>query len=287
MSDSPHISVGTQDNFVELVIEKSKSVPVLVDFWADWCAPCKNLMPILAKMADQYAGAFHLVKVNTDDQQGLAMHFGIRSLPTVKLFKDGQPVDEFMGALPEQGVKEFLDRHLKDEIEQFLEQIDGLIASGDSENAIAALGQAMEQLPGNAKVAAKLAGLKVDAGDTDGAKVLIEGLPDEARDSAEIKSILAKFELSEKLSDLPPEQELRTRIEQNPKDSEARDQLSAVLYASDDIEGAMQQLLEIVQRDRAYNDDSGRLQLIKLFEALGSADPLVKTYRRRLATLLN
>ena len=125
-------------------------------------------MPVLAKLADQYAGAFHLVKVNSDEQQALAAHFGVRSLPTVKLFKDGQPVDEFTGALPEQSVREFLDKHLKDEIEAFLEQIDALIESGDTENAMAALNQAREQVPDNPKIVVRIARYKLDNEDIEG-----------------------------------------------------------------------------------------------------------------------
>lgn len=286
MVESQYISVGTQENFVHAVIEKSKQVPVLVDFWADWCAPCKNLMPILAKLAEEYAGKFHLVKVNTDEQQALAMHFGIRSLPTVKLFRDGQPVDEFMGALPEQGVRQFLDRHVGDEVEMFLEQIDNLVAEGDSANAEAALGQAMQQLPDDSRVLLKLAGLRLDRGDVEGARELVDRLPADQLDSPGAKSIQARFALSERASDAPEEGELRAAIERDPNDLKARDQLSAVLYARNDIEGAMEQLLEIVKRDRTWEDDSGRMQLIRMFDALGSSNPIVQKYRRQLAVSL-
>ena len=287
MSDSPHISIGTQENFMDLVIEKSRTVPVLVDFWADWCAPCKNLMPVLAKLADQYAGAFHLVKVNSDEQQALASHFEVRSLPTVKLFKGGQPVDEFTGAQPEQAVRDFIDRHLKDEIELFLEQVDTLLDNGDTENALAALEQARQQVPDNMKIVARMVRYRLDNNDTEAAKELLNSLSDELRNDGEIKAILAQLELSERLSDLPEESELHARIEQDPKDLAARDQLSAVLYANGDIEGAMIQLLEIVKCDRSYEEDSGKVQLIKLFEAVGNGNPLVQTYRRKLASYLN
>jgi putative thioredoxin len=286
MSESPYISVGTQENFVQTVIEKSRQVPVLVDFWADWCAPCKNLMPILSKLAVEYGGKFCLVKVNTDEQQGLAMHFGIRSLPTVKLFRDGQPVDEFMGALPEQAVRQFLDRHVGDEVEMFLEQIDHLIAEGDSANAEAALGQALQQLPDDARVLLKLAGLRLDNGDAEGARELYGRLTPEQLDTPAAKSLEARFALSERASDAPAESELRAAIEREPNDLKARDQLSAVLYARNDIEGAMEQLLEIVKRDRAWEEDSGRVQLLKMFEALGNANPAVQKYRRKLAVSL-
>lgn len=286
MVESQYVSVGTQENFVQAVIEKSKQVPVLVDFWADWCAPCKNLMPILAKLAEEYAGKFHLVKVNTDEQQALAMHFGIRSLPTVKLFRDGQPVDEFMGALPEQGVRQFLDRHVGDEVEMFLEQIDNLVAEGDSANAEAALGQALQQLPDDSRVLLKLAGLRLDRGDVEGARELVDRLPPDQLDSPGAKSIQARFALSERASDAPEEGELRAAIERDPNDLKARDQLSAVLYARNDIEGAMEQLLEIVKRDRTWEDDSGRMQLIRMFDALGSSNPIVQKYRRQLAVSL-
>ncbi|MFT5113343.1 MAG: putative thioredoxin [Parasphingorhabdus sp.] len=286
MSESPHITIANQENFAEAVIEKSKSVPVLVDFWADWCAPCKNLMPILAKLADEYKGAFHLVKVNTDENQNIAVQLGIRSLPTVKLFKDGQPIDEFTGALPEQSVREFLDHHIKDEIEVFLEQVEQLIESGDRENADAALSQALEQNPTMDRVRMRMVHLKMSDGDTEGAKALLEGVTDETRQSAEFKSFEAQFELVEKAAGAPAELELRKLIEENPDDCKARDQLSMVLYAQQDIEGAMQQLLEIVKRDRTYEEDSGRTQLLKLFEALGNGNPIVQKFRRQLSIVL-
>ncbi len=287
MSQSPHVSIGTQDNFVQVVIEKSREVPVLVDFWAEWCGPCKNLMPILSKLADEYAGKFHLVKVNTDEQQAIAMHLGIRSLPTVKLFKNGQPVDEFTGALPEQQVRQFLDHHVRDEIEAFLEQVDQLVAEGQAEDAANALSQALAQVPGDARIILKLAALKLDANDTEGARALYDSLDDAQRDSAEARAIGARFELAERASGAPGEEELRQAIEADPDNLKARDQLSAVLYAQGDVAGAMEQLLEIVRRDRGYEEDSGRTQLIRMFEALGSANPLVKKYRRQLSIALS
>ncbi len=287
MSQSPHISVGTQENFVQAVIEKSKEVPVLVDFWAEWCAPCKNLMPVLAKLADEYDGKFKLVKVNTDEQQGVAMHFGIRSLPTVKLFKDGQPVDEFTGALPEQAVRQFLDHHIRDEVEAFIEQIDQAIEAGHTSDAQQALEQAVAQLPNDVRIVSRLATLKLDGGDADGARALVDGLDADQRDVPEIKSLLARFSLADRASGAPDEDALRAAIAADPGDLKARDQLSAVLYARGDIEEAMQQLLEIVRRDRGYDDDTGRTQLIRMFEALGSANPLVKKYRRQLSIALS
>lgn len=287
MSQSPHVSVATQENFVQVVIEKSKEVPVLVDFWAEWCAPCKNLMPILAKLADEYGGKFHLVKVNTDEQQGIAMHFGIRSLPTVKLFKNGQPVDEFTGALPEQAVRQFLDHHVRDEVEAFVEQIDQLVDEGQLDDAKNALEQAAAQLPGDVRIVSRLAKMALDDDDTEGAREWVDSLDADKRETPEIKSILARFELAERASDAPGEDALRAAIEANPDDLKARDQLSAVLYARGDIEEAMLQLLEIVRRDREYEEDTGRTQLIKMFEALGSANPLVKKYRRQLSIALS
>ena len=287
MSQSPHVSVATQENFVQVVIEKSKEVPVLVDFWAEWCAPCKNLMPILAKLADEYGGKFHLAKVNTDEQQGIAMHFGIRSLPTVKLFKNGQAVDEFTGALPEQAVRQFLDHHVRDEVEAFLEQIDQLIEEGHVADASNALEQAGAQLPGDVRIVSRLAKLKFDDGDADSARAMVDALDAEQRETPEIKSLLARFALAERASDAPGEDALRAAIAADPADLKARDQLSAVLYARGDIEEAMEQLLEIVRRDRAYEEDTGRTQLIRMFEALGSANPLVKKYRRQLSIALS
>lgn len=287
MSASPHVSVATQDNFVQLVIDKSRQVPVLVDFWAEWCAPCRNLTPVLEKLAKEYAGKFELVKVNTDEQQALAMHFGIRSLPTVKLFKDGRPLDEFMGALPEHQVRQFLDHYIRDEIEVFLEQVDELVANGEADNARTVLEQAREQLPDDPRIALKLAVLKMDNGDIDGARTLYDALSAESRDSAEGKSLAARFALADRAGDAPDEAALRAAIERDPGDLKARDQLSAVLYARNDIEGAMEQLLEIVRRDRSYEEDTGRVQLIRMFEALGSANPLVQKYRRQLASSLS
>ncbi len=283
MADSPYIFEVTQENFAQVVLQGSQQQPVLVDFWADWCQPCRMLMPILSNLAEQYNGQFILAKINSDQNQELAAQYGVRSLPTVKLFKNGQPVDEFMGALPESQVREFLDRHIERESDKLLDQAMAILASGDEDAALPLMRKAAELDPKRARIITPLARLLAGKGQTQEALDLLNGLPSSERDSAEASALLAQIEFSQQAADLPDRQTLETRAEAG--DLEARLQLANKLVAEGDYQPAMDQLLAIMQKDRGFQDDIARKTLLKIFDMLGD-DPLVEQYRRKMFNYL-
>ena len=285
MADSPFIKVVNAENFNQVVIEGSRQQPVLVDFWADWCAPCRALMPVLSKLAEEYGGQFILAKVNSDENQGLAQQFGVRSLPTVKLFKDGMPVDEFMGALPESQVREFLDRHIERESDRLLVAAEEALAAGDEDQAMALLQQAREADPRRPEVITALARLLAGRGDAEQAEQLLNALPAADRDSPEVAALLAELEFARAAGDGESAAELTQRLKADPDDSETRFRLAQKLLAEKQYEAAMQQLLTLMQKDREFNDDAARKTLLKVFDMLGD-DPLVAEYRRKMFNLL-
>ncbi len=285
MADSPFIKVVNAENFNQVVIEGSRQQPVLVDFWADWCAPCRALMPVLSKLAEEYGGQFILAKVNSDENQGLAQQFGVRSLPTVKLFKDGMPIDEFMGALPESQVREFLDRHIERESDRLLVAAEEALAAGDEDQAMALLQQARELDPRRPEVITALARLLAARGDAEQAEQLLNALPAADRDSPEVAALLAELEFARAAGDGESVAELTQRLEADPNDSETRFRLAQKLLAEKQYEAAMQQLLTLMQKDREFNDDAARKTLLKVFDMLGD-DPLVAEYRRKMFNLL-
>ncbi len=283
MADSPYIFEVTADNFSQVVLQGSQQTPVLVDFWADWCQPCRMLMPVLGKLAEEYKGQFILAKVNSDENQALAQQYGVRSLPTVKLFKQGQPVDEFMGALPEGQVREFLDRHIERESDKLLDQAMAMLAAGDQETALTLLRKANDMDPGRARLAVPLARLLIDKGDAGEAEALLKALPVDERDSADAAALLAQLEFSQQASGLPDRETLEQQAEAG--DLKARLQLANKLVAEGEYEAAMNHLLTIMQKDRGFEDDIGRKTLLKIFDMLGD-DPLVEQYRRKMFNYL-
>ena len=284
MADSPFIIDVTRGNFAE-VIEASSRVPVLLDFWASWCQPCHALMPVLAKLAEEYQGKFLLGKLNTEEEQEIAAQFGIRSIPTVKLFRDGQPVDEFMGALPEQAVREFLDRHLPRESDTQVDAARQRLETGDAAGALTLLQTAHDADPGNPRVTIALAEAQAASGDAEAAGATLDSLPVDEKDSPEVNALRSRLYFAAQASDAPSAAELESRLQTDADDHEARLQLATRKIADGDYETAMELLLELMQKDREFGDDAGRNGLVKLFDLLGE-DPLVGKYRRRMASLL-
>lgn len=284
MSDSSFIVDVTRENFRQ-VLEASFRVPVLIDFWASWCQPCQVLMPVLAKLADEYQGKFLLGKLNTEEEQEIAAQFGIRSIPNVKLFRNGQPVDEFMGALPEKAVREFLDRHLPRESDAVVEKAHRHLAAGDADAAIALLTDARESDPGNPRISLALAEAQAANGDLAAAQEILDGLPPEERDKPEVAALGSRLFFATRVADAPAAPELEARIADNPDDHEALYQLALRKVVEQDHETAMELLLQLMKKNRAFGDDAGRLALLKIFALLGN-DPRVDLFRRRMANLL-
>ena len=283
MSESSFSFDVTTEQFETAVLENSHQLPVLVDFWAAWCAPCRTLKPMLEQLASDYDGAFLLAKVNTEEEQELAAHFGIRSLPTVKLFSGGDVVDEFMGALPEEAVRELLDKHVQAAprpSDLLLEQAHIALLAGDRDQALALMQQAAEIDPDNAPIRLDLAGLLIDTGDTDGARECLDSVANTLGEEAEFKALAARLSFS---GEVPVDLgQLQQQVNANPGDSQQRMQLADALVQSGEYAAAMDQLLTLIGGD----DGSAREKMLKLFDLLGD-DPLVKTYRSRLFTALH
>ncbi len=287
MSDSPFVKIVTAENFQQEVIEASFQQPVLVDFWAEWCNPCQMLIPVLTRLADEYQGAFILAKVNTDEQQELAAQAGVRSLPTVKLFVDGQIVNEFMGALPESEVRRFLEPYLQGPTNEVLQAAQQAFDAGHDEEGLQILNQALADDPNNATLKVNIARISANRGDYDGAQALIDSLSDEDRDRDEVRELQAQLKLAKQLQDIGDPNELKQRIEQNPDDLDALLKMSHYLTAQQQYEAAMELLLQIMKKDRSFGDDAGRKGLLDLFELLGADHPLTKTWRRKMFSLLH
>lgn len=285
MVDSPYIFDVTRDNYQQ-AMEASFKVPVLIDFWASWCQPCQVLMPILAKLADEYEGKFLLGKLNTEEEQEIAAQFGIRSIPTVKLFRDGQPVDEFMGALPENAVREFIDRHVARASDLQVAEALKELASGNAAGAIVLLDEARQSDPDNTRVTLALAKAQAAAGEAEAAEATLDSLPPDQRDTPEVAALRSHLFFEGKAAGAPAAGELESRLEKDPADSEARFQLALRKVVERDYDAALEMFLQLMQKDRDYGDDAGRLGLLQVFELLGD-DPRVYVYRRRMASLLH
>jgi len=285
MADSPHVVNVTEANFEQVVIAGSAQRPVLVDFWADWCAPCRQLMPTLARLADEYGGAFLLAKVDTEAEQALAAAFGIRSLPTVQLFKGGRPVDQFMGALPEGQIREFLGRHIESESDRRLAAAAERMASGELDAAAALIAEVRSADPDNVKLFNAEVQLAMARGDHQAAAELLERAPIELVNDPELARLRGRLTFASAAADAPARSECELRLAADPTDSEARYGLAARQVLAGDYQGALDNLLALMQRDRSYGDDAGRKGMLMVFDLLGD-DALVPAYRAKLSRLL-
>lgn len=285
MADSQFIIDVTRDNYQQ-VMEASFKVPVLIDFWASWCQPCLALMPVLAKLAEEYQGKFLLGKLNTEEEQEIAAQFGIRSIPNVKLFRNGQPVDEFMGALPESAVRQFLDRHVARESDLQVAAAREQLAAGNAAGAIMLLDEAREADPDNPRVTIALAEAQAASGNIAAAEAALDSLPPDERDKPPVTSLRSHLFFEGQVAGAPAVPELEAKLEADPDDHESRFQLALRRVVEQDYDAAMELLLELMRKDRSFGDDAARNGLLKVFELLGD-DARVGQYRRRMASLLH
>ena len=280
--------------FAQDVIETSMTTPVIVDFWAPWCGPCKQLTPALEKTVQAARGAVRLVKVNIDENQELAAQLRIQSVPAVYAFVKGQPVDGFVGAQSESQVKAFVDRLASQAgaelgpspVDQALEQAQAALESGQPAAASALFGQVLQHEPDNEAALIGLIRCHLDAGDAAAARQMFDSLPEDKASAAAFASIKAALELAEQSAETGEIPELEARVAAQPNDHQARFDLAMARHAAGEREAAVEALIEIIGRDRNWNEEAARHQLLKFFEAWGPKDELTQSARRRLSSLL-
>ncbi|ATU93450.1 thioredoxin [Phyllobacterium zundukense] len=274
------------------VIAESKSQPVLVDFWAPWCGPCKQLTPVLEKVVRAAGGRVKLVKMNIDDHPAIAGQLGIQSIPAVIVFADGKPVDGFMGSLPESKVREFIDRIASPDggkdaaIQSALDAATQAVETGDAAQAAQIYAAILAEVPDHVAALAGLANCLIELGDLEQAKATLERVPADKKEDAGVRAAEAKIALADQVATLGDPAALEARLRENPKDHQARFDLAMILNAKGQRHEAADHLLAIMKADRAWNDDGARKQLLQFFDAWGAGDEASATARRKLSSLL-
>ena len=284
------IKETTTQTFVKDVIEESKRQPVLIDFWAPWCGPCKQLTPVLEKVVKAAKGKVKLVKMNIDDHPAIPGQMGIQSIPAVIAFVNGQPADGFMGALPESQVTAFIERLTKGKVggeaQDLMKEAEALLAEGDAQSAAQIYAQLIQEDDTNIGAVAGLARCYLAVGQLDKAKETLAKVPEAKRNDAAVAAARAALEVAEQANSVGPVGELEKKVAANPLDHQARFDLAVALSAANKRQEAVDQLIEVVRRDRKWNDDGARKQLVQFFEAWGPTDEATVSGRRRLSSIL-
>ncbi len=281
MTQSITVRDVTEANFDQAVIERSRTVPVVVDFWAPWCGPCRLLGPMLESAVQSFGGRVELAKLNTDEAPNLSYRYGIEAIPAVKAFRDGEVASEFTGALPEAQVRAFLQGLLPSEADQLVDQAARQAYSGNNAAAEESYRQALRLDPGHRAASVGLARLLVARQQADEALSVLDRLPGDS-EGARLRAEIALGRAAQGV-DAPS---LRARIESNPRDVDALYRLAMAEAAAGEYEPALQRLLDVVRFDRSYEGDAGRKAMLEIFAVLGDENPLTQTYRRRLGFLL-
>ena len=290
------IKDSDQTKFAKDVIEASRTVPVIVDFWAPWCGPCKTLQPMIEKVVKEAKGAVKLFKIDIDKNQMLAQQLRIQSIPAVYAFFGGRPVDGFMGAVPESQVKAFVDKLIQasggaaggagSELAELLEHAKTAVAQNDMETAAQIYSEILGVDPANVPALAGLARYHMNAGDFEQATTLLGQVPAKEQNHAEVVAVKAALDLAEKAKEAGPVDDLKAKAAADPKDFQSRLDLAMAYWAGDRKQEAIDELLAMIKADRAWNEAAARTQLLKFFEALGFSDPLSVDGRKRLSTIL-
>ncbi|HYG86392.1 MAG TPA: co-chaperone YbbN [Azospirillum sp.] len=289
------IKDGSDRTFMADVIDASRDVPVIVDFWAPWCGPCKQLGPAIEKAVRAAKGAVKLVKIDTDKHPMIAQQLRVQSIPAVYAFYQGRPVDGFVGAQPESQIKTFVERLAKlgggaggvdDMLEDALAQAKEALDAGDATTAADIYGQILQAVPDNAAAYAGMVRSLIAAKDLERAKQMIASAPEAIAKDKDLAAAKSAIEVAEQAKNAGPLAELMEKVAHDKNDHQSRYDLAMALYAAGKRESAVDELLELVRRDRAWNEEAARKQLVKLFEAFGPTDPLTVSARRRLSSIL-
>ncbi len=293
--DAPTIKDTTAMDFAADVLDASQETPIIVDFWAPWCGPCKQLTPVIEKAVTEAGGKVHLVKLNIDEAPQIAQQMRIQSIPAVYAFSQGKPIDGFMGALPESQVKEFIDRIVKmanaaagpSPIDAAIEQAKTALESGDASTAGAIYGQVLQQEPGNVKAMAGMGRCYLATGQIEGAQNAFESIPEDQRNDPEVTALRTALELAAQAETSSGEaDELRAKVDSDPNDHQARFELALAYYAQGENGQAIGELIEILRKNRSWDEEAAKEQLVKIFEALGDAHPDTVEGRQKMASVL-
>ena len=285
MNATAHIVEIDESNAQQLLIEESMTRPVIVDFWAEWCGPCKQLMPILEKLAEEYQGAFLLAKVNADEQQMLAQQLGVRSLPTVMVIKDGQPIDGFSGAQPESAVREMLDKHLPPPQAGAMAEAEQLLADGDIPGALALYRSAWEESGQKLEMTLAYAAALVSVNRLDEAETVLQGVRLADQD-ARYEQLMAQIELGREAARSPEVEALEAALAASPDDHATRVKLAVQLSQVSQYREALEHLLTVLRADKDFNNGEVRKVFLDTLATIGKGDPLAAEYQRKLFSLM-